>query len=97
MDANSQIIAQHNGGYAAGRYFYLHDRLGSVRQIINTAGGVANHYTFRPFGRVYIAEKQENISNPFWFTGQYYDSEIKEYYLRARQYEPRINRFASKS
>jgi hypothetical protein len=35
---NSQILAQHDGDYAAARYFYLHDRLGSVREIINTDG-----------------------------------------------------------
>jgi len=34
--ANSQIIAQHDGKYDADRYFYLHDRLGSVREIIDT-------------------------------------------------------------
>ena len=32
--ANNQIIAQHAGDHDANRYFYLHDRLGSVRQII---------------------------------------------------------------
>jgi len=26
------------------------------------------------------------------FTGQYFDSEIEEYYLRARQYDPRFTR-----
>ena len=31
--ANSQILAQHDGDYDASRYFYLHDRLGSVRQL----------------------------------------------------------------
>ncbi|MDD5381972.1 MAG: hypothetical protein PHG53_10110 [Phycisphaerae bacterium] len=28
--ADSQILAQHNGSYNAARFFYLHDRLGSV-------------------------------------------------------------------
>ena len=32
----------------------------------------------------------------FKFTGQYYDSEIDEYYLRARQYDPYIGRFTSR-
>ena len=36
--ANSQIIAQHTGDHEADRYFYLHDRLGSVRQVIDTSG-----------------------------------------------------------
>jgi len=45
--ANSQIIAQHDGNRTAGRYFYLHDRLGSVRQIINTSAGVVKYYTYK--------------------------------------------------
>ncbi len=35
---NSQILAQHDGSYTAPRYFYLHDRLGSVRQIMKVNG-----------------------------------------------------------
>ena len=77
--------------------FYLHDRLGSVRQLIDTSGNVKNRYTYRPFGETYDdeGEVEETITNPFKFTGQYYDSEIDEYYLRARQYDPHIGRFTS--
>jgi len=39
---NSQILAQHDGDISASRYFYLHDRLGSTRDIINTRGSVVN-------------------------------------------------------
>ena len=35
--ANSQPIAHHDGPPAASLYFYLHDRLGSVRQIVDPA------------------------------------------------------------
>ena len=38
--ANSQILAQYDGDYTADKYFYLHDRLGSVRQVIDAAGAV---------------------------------------------------------
>ncbi len=47
---HAQILAQHDGHYAASIYFYLHDRLGSVRQVIDTDGAVANTYTYEPFG-----------------------------------------------
>jgi len=79
-------------------YFYLHDRLGSVRQIIDTSGNVKNRYTYRPFGESYDdeGEVEETITNPFKFTGQYFDAEIDEYYLRARQYDPHIGRFTSR-
>jgi len=95
--ANSQILCQHDGSHTADRYFYLHDRLGSVRQIINTSGNVKNMYTYEPFGET--LEKQSGTgapSNSFMFTGQFFDSEIDEYYLRARQYDPHIGRFTAR-
>jgi len=98
--ANSQIIAQHDGDHTANRYFYQHDRLGNVRQIIKPAGmyyvNLANHYTYNPFGELFPTEFAETVSNSFRFTGQYYDSEINEYYLRARQYSPHIGRFTGR-
>jgi len=94
--ANGQILCQHNGDHTASRYFYLHDRLGSVRQVIDTSGNVKNCYTYQPFGELFATETTENMPNPFKFTGQYYDSEISEYYLRARQYDPHIGRFTTR-
>lgn len=35
------------------------------------------------------------ISNPFKYTGQWFDSEIGQYYLRARQYDPHLGRFTT--
>jgi RHS repeat-associated protein len=51
---------------------------------------------YQPFGVIHIFEKDEVIDNSFKFTGQYYDSEIDQYYLRARQYYPRIQRFTAR-
>lgn len=92
--ANSQILAQHDGDYTASRYFYLHDRLGSVRQMVDTAGNVVKLYTYKPFGET--LEDEGTLTNPFKFTGQWFDSEIDEYYLRARQYNPHLARFTSR-
>ena len=97
---NSQILAQHDGDASttppADIYFYLHDRLGSVRQIIDGSGNVKNVYSYKPFGELFATETTENVSNPFMFTGQFFDSEIDEYYLRARMYDPYIYRFTSR-
>jgi RHS repeat-associated protein len=35
------------------------------------------------------------IIKSFKFTGQFYDSEINQYYLRARQYDPYLGRFTT--
>lgn len=94
--ANGQITAQHDGNNNDPIYFYLHDRLGSVQQIINTSGGVANRYVFDPFGQTYSMESEETITNLFKFAGQYFDEEIIKYYLRARQCDPDIGRFTSR-
>ncbi|GAH45372.1 unnamed protein product, partial [marine sediment metagenome] len=36
------------------------------------------------------------FDNSFMFTGQYYDDEVDEYFLRARQYDPHIARFTAR-
>jgi len=93
--AKSQIIAQHDGAPATNnKYFNLHDRLGSVREIIDPNGDVVNTYTYEPFGKV--IESSGSFNNAFMFAGQYYDDEVEEYYLRARRYDPHIRRFTSR-
>jgi len=54
--ANSQILAQHTGDHTDDRYFYLHDRSGSVREVINDYGNVVNCYSYNPFGEIFTAE-----------------------------------------
>ncbi len=97
----SQPLAQYDIGTYTGDwhdsadlYFYMHDRIGSVRQIIDTAGQVARNYTYSPFGKTLEAEG--TLTNPFMFTGQWYDSEIGQYYLRARMYDPELARFTGR-
>ena len=60
----------------------MHNWLVSIRQITNTADNVVKYYTYKPFGE--LLETDGSFDNPFMFTGQYLDSEIEEYYLRAR-------------
>jgi len=102
--AGAQILAQREHTNAADptvydEYFYVHDRLGSVRMVVeydDTAGTVdtANSYTYTPYGQFY--ESAEMVANPWLFTGQWYDEEIAQYYLRARQYDPAMMRFTSR-
>ena len=86
IHANGRIIAQHDGDQEANRYFYLHDRLGSVRQIVNTDGVIENYYLYyEPWGS--CATSAENISNWYRFAGYYEDPEVSQYFCNARQYE----------
>ena len=74
----------------------MHDRLGSVRLIINDAGAVQNYYTYDPFGTLFDNESSTTtVTNPYRFAGYFWDDEIAQYYCRARQYDPSIQRFTS--
>jgi len=77
-------------------YFYIVDRLGSVRLVIDDVNNVKNTYTYNPFGEIFATEANETICNPFKFTGQYFDNEINQYYLRARQFDPYLSRFTGR-
>ncbi len=37
----------------------LHDRLGSVRQVIDSSGDVENRYTYDPLGELFVAKIDE--------------------------------------
>jgi hypothetical protein len=68
--ANGEILMQHNGNHTAEPNFYLHDRLGSVREIVRSNGTVAKYFTFDPFGKQ-LEGGVFNSNYPFMFTGQY--------------------------
>jgi RHS repeat-associated protein len=93
--AGAQPIAFYEGDYTDPNYFYLHDRLGSVRQVLDSSGNVKNTYTYTPFGQDPNSQFAETVDNPFKFTGQWFDSEIGQYYLRARMYDPQLMRFSA--
>ena len=48
-------------------------------------------YHYDAFGN--LLESREGISNRILYTGQQYDQETEQYYLRARYYNPIIGRF----
>jgi RHS repeat-associated protein len=69
--------------------------LGSVRLVIDSSGHVKNRYTYNPFGELHATETEENILNPFKYTGQYFDSETGLYYFINRIYDPYLSRFTA--
>ena len=93
--AGAQPVAFYEGDYTDPAYIYLHDRLSSVRLLIDESSDVENVYTYQPYGQLIATESAVTVDNPFMFTGQWYDDEIDQYYLRARQYEPELMRLTS--
>jgi RHS repeat-associated protein len=83
------IIAQQQSE----RLYYMHDGLGSVRQLVDTTGQVEANYAYDPFG-VPVVEGDE--SNPYQYTGEAWDAEVGLLYLRARYYQPEVGRFVSR-
>jgi len=95
LNAHGQTLIQYDGTMAAGdKYFYLHDRLGSVRTVIDAAGNVQNVYTYDPFGN--HLEQNETIDNRFRFAGYKYDPVTGNYNCNARWYDPRLYRFTGR-
>ncbi|MCA9192062.1 MAG: hypothetical protein KDB03_09875 [Planctomycetales bacterium] len=74
--------------------FYLSDRLGSTRVILDEAGTITDRYDYSAYGSpiMHIG----TTSNPFRFAGQQLDSSLNAYYLRARYYSVESNRFLSR-
>jgi RHS repeat-associated protein len=85
------IIAEQLAG--ADRYYYVHDGLGSVRQLLDSSGQIATRYAYDPFGGPLAGN---GVPNPWQFTGEAWDAEVGLLYLRARYYQPETGRFITK-
>ncbi len=83
------IIAQQQ----AERHYYLHDGLGSVRQLADATGQIATDYAYDPFG---VPLSGGSVPNPYGFTGEAWDAAVELLYLRARYYQPATGRFITK-
>ncbi len=73
--------------------YYLHDAHGSVVGIANTSGSISKTYAYDAFG-VELSPVSSD-ANPFRYSGEYFDAESGDYYLRARYSAPGLGRFLS--
>jgi RHS repeat-associated protein len=91
VHANGQVVMQYDGDHTASRYFYLHDRLGSVRAIIDSSAAIQNCYFYTPWGSVTGSETAENVDNWYAWAGYWYEDGMENglsatYYCDARHY-----------
>ena len=70
---------------------YHQDEQGSTAYITGQGRETENSYQYDAFGN--LLEKREDVSNRILHTGQQYDQETGQYYLRARYYNPVVGRF----
>ena len=73
--------------------YYEQDGLGSVSSLSNSAGAVANSYTYDSFGK--LISSSGTLTNPFQYAGREFDSETGLLFNRARYFDPSAGRFLS--
>lgn len=72
-------------------HYYHHDEQLSTVLMTDSTGTILNHYQYDAFGQE--VKKVEQIINRICYTGQQFDVQTEQYYLRARYYNPFIGRF----
>ena len=74
--------------------FYHVDGLGSTRALTDANGNVTDTYNYDAYGN--LADATGNTVNHYLYTGEQYDSNLGNYYLRARYYDPSVGRFTAR-
>ena len=79
-------------------YYYVHDGLGNVRNVLTSGFQPTEAYDYDVFGKPTITANGATVSNstvnnPIMYTGRWYDPESTNYYYRARYYHPTLGRF----
>ena len=73
--------------------YYEADGLGSITSLSNSAGALANTYSYDSFGK--LIASTGTLANPFQYTGRELGTETGLYYDRARYYDISSGRFMS--
>ena len=74
--------------------FYGYDGFGTVRQLTNSAGTITDTYDYDAFGNK--VNSTGTTPNSYLYRGEFFDSDLGLYYLRARYYNPLTGRFVSR-
>ena len=88
---------------ATDRHYYLCDANYNVTAAITPSAGVAERYSYSPYGKVTIrdadfsadADGNSDIGNEYLFTGRRLDAETGFYYFRNRYYSAEMGRFVT--
>ena len=78
-------------------YYYIMDRLGNVRYVVNSSGAIVQSYLYTPFGQVHSSSG--SLSQPYQYVGGegYYTEETMGLQLLGqRWYDEEVGRFISR-
>ncbi|OHB50521.1 MAG: hypothetical protein A2Y10_18150 [Planctomycetes bacterium GWF2_41_51] len=98
IHAGGQVLFQH-ANVGTGRHFFMHDRLGSVKQIFDPNGNVNVNYNYDSFGIRWRTKgdfSEIMLNNPYQWAGYYLSPGAMGYYLNARYYDPATFRFTTR-
>ena len=73
--------------------YYIADAVGNTRWMTNSSGNTAATLRYDPYGNF---EYTQYLPPTFLFSGQKYDEESGLTYMRARYYDPKIQKFISR-
>lgn len=76
---------------AGNKSYYMANGHGDTEYLADATGHVLNRYTYDLWGKP--IQKEEQVANPFLYSGEYWDSTTNLQYLRARWYDPSVGRF----
>jgi RHS repeat-associated protein len=96
LDGVDQVFARiaYAGGVGALGY-YLTDRQGSVRRLIDTTGTVVNTVTYADAYGASPTDSVAALGDRYKYTGREYDKDTGLQYNRGRYYDPRTERWTS--
>ena len=71
--------------------YFIYDGHGSTRALTDNAGNVANVFTYDGYGT--LIASNTTAQTVYLYSGEQFDPDLGQYYLRARTYNPGTGRF----
>jgi RHS repeat-associated protein len=82
------LISQNRNGVKS---FYLYDGLGTTKALTDSSGVVTDRYIYDAYGN--ILSSVGTTQNSYLYTGEQFDKNLGQYYLRDRYYSQSVGRF----
>ena len=82
------LISQNRSG---AKSFYLYDGLGTTKALTDSSGVVTDRYIYDAYGN--ILSSTGTTQNSYLYTGEQFDKNLGQYYLRDRYYSQGVGRF----